>query len=140
MEGDDAPVGCVESVDDVNKESDTDPVVVVEVFCELSSEKAEDAGVVDEGLVVPFGSLLLNEKEEATLDMSVRPGLRAEEPKLKPLAPVTAGCCCCCGGGAGCCWPPTFPPKPMANSINVGCFGTGGGGVAIGPNGFFVPV
>ncbi len=86
---------------------------------------------------------LLN--DDAMLDISVAPGFRADDDpkplnKLGPVAPVYVaisrvsaatpmGRVVVCGKFF-----------PIANSIKVGCLGTGGAGVVMGPNGFLVPV
>ena len=69
------------------------------------------------------------------------------DPKLpkEGNAPVCIGCCCwgccddCCPGDPA---PPALfcPPIPIASSMSVGGFGTGGAGVTTWPNGLREPV
>lgn len=86
---------------------------------------------------------LLN--DDAMLDISVAPGFKADDdPKpLNKLGPVAPVCVAISRVSAA-----TLTGRvavcgvffPIANSIKVGCLGTGGAGVVMGPNGFLVPV
>lgn len=100
MEGDEdalvAPVGCDDTEEPHIESEKKDPVTVVAVFCEWSGPLGADAELLDfvESFAVPLG--LLNENEEATLDISVAPGDNALGPNPNPFVPEKAPVCCCC--------------------------------------------
>lgn len=94
---------------------------------------------------VVVGLVFENANDDATLLISVPPGLSALLAKLNPLVEeveefpplICTGSCCCCTDPGG-----AEPvPRPIkANSAIVGTFGIGTAGVVTGPNGFLVPV
>ena len=116
-----APVGCEDK-----EENRVEFVVVGEV--EPSDELNR------EGLVLVFGmgfvELLaeLGAKEDAIFDMN--------DPEAAPVGFVATPLV----GGEVCAGGLLVFPIPMASSIRVGIFGTGGGGETGTPNGFLDPV
>ena len=133
-----APVGCEESEEKRVSEK-AELVIVLDVGCEESGDVSDD-----ELCCALLPDLLeSNMKEDATLVIIDDVPLGAEplgcddglDPKLPKLgnAPVCCGCCCNCDGLF---WLLT----PIASSMRVGGFGTGGTGVTICPNGFLDPV
>ena len=132
-----APVGCVES-EEKSESENVEPEVVLDVGCDAS-------GVKFPKLEAPLGLDESNVKDVATLAMIDEPFAlvaladaldvpfccdKPNPPKLGG-APVCIGCCCSC-------W--AWLLTPIASSIRVGGFGTGGGVVTTCPNGLREPV
>lgn len=140
-----APVCWLPRLENIESENVPD-VTVVDVFWLIKGEPIPvklGNPVSDEGDLFASSGLLL-ENDEAMLDMAELccdvfvDALGVKVPK--PLKPVGWGCiwgdCCCC---LCCSWIAANPP-PMASSINVGGFGTGGAFSTGTPNGFLDPV
>ena len=132
-----APVGWL--LEENRESENVEPVVVVDVFCENRGPKEVKLGRLGGLSVVLALGLPTDVNDDAILEISVAPGLSAPELRENPFVEGAGGDCT----GDCCCWNAWKLPgllAPIASSINVGGFGTGGAGVLTGPKGFFVPV
>jgi len=129
-----------------SENADVDPVVVV------PREGSPDPGAKEvvenpepvEGVVADAEPPVFEkENSEATLPISDGPEFNELAAKLKPVGCAWSWFACCvwpCGGFCVGCWLNDMEATPDDNSKRVGGLGTGGMGVATGPNGFLVPV